>query len=420
MNAKAIGNSRLILAISAALAGPLLEPLGEESGGFHLSGGSSQGKSTALAVAASVWGCAVHSWRATDNAAETMALGASDALLALDEISQAEGKTVDALAYMLANGSGKARMRRDTTARLVTTWRTLFLSTGEAGLADKMAEAGKRARAGQEVRVVEVPADAGRGLGLFEDLHGDMPAADFARALRASAEAHRGHVARAFLARLVQDLDGHVAAARAYREAWLRDHLPKDAHGQVARVAGRFALAAAAGELAAELLDWGTGTAEQAAAKCFRAWLAARGGSGAAEIRDGLAQVRAFLEQHGSSRFEAAWRADERGVVVHTQNRCGFRQGVEREDLEMEVDGTGNARRPHDWTFYVLSEAWKRELCKGFDADAIAREMVAHGWLAAGDGRNHARKVSIPGHGRPRVYTILPAFLSAGPEDGEA
>ena len=43
-----VGNSRVVLAISAALAAPLLTPVGLEGGGLHLVGPSSTGKTTAL------------------------------------------------------------------------------------------------------------------------------------------------------------------------------------------------------------------------------------------------------------------------------------------------------------------------------------------------------------------------------------
>ena len=102
-------------------------------------------------------------WRTTDNAAEVLARGASDALLCLDEVSQADGRAVDAIVYMLGNGTGRRACSRDATARAGSPGGVLFLSTGETGLAAKMQEAGRRARAGQEVRLVEVPADAGRG-----------------------------------------------------------------------------------------------------------------------------------------------------------------------------------------------------------------------------------------------------------------
>jgi uncharacterized protein (DUF927 family) len=45
-----------VLAISAAFAGPLLNLIDAESGGFHLRGASSIGKTTALVLAGSVWG----------------------------------------------------------------------------------------------------------------------------------------------------------------------------------------------------------------------------------------------------------------------------------------------------------------------------------------------------------------------------
>jgi hypothetical protein len=60
-----------VFAICCALTGPLLKLLGGEGGGFHFRGGSSIGKSTALNIAASVWGGGgvsgfSRTWRATD------------------------------------------------------------------------------------------------------------------------------------------------------------------------------------------------------------------------------------------------------------------------------------------------------------------------------------------------------------------
>jgi uncharacterized protein (DUF927 family) len=403
----ASGNSRLALALCVPFVGPLLYLLNEESGGFHLVGGSSSGKTTALYCAASVWGVAVHSWRATDNAAEALAHGASDAFLALDEVSQADGRAVDAMAYMLGNGAGKARMRRDASARPIITWRLPFLSTGETGLAAKMQEGGRRARAGQEVRVVEVPADAGAGRGIFENLHGFASGDALARHLRLSAERQKGHPARAFLDEITKQPEATVEAIAAMRDAWVRANLPLGVDGQVSRVARRFGLVAAAGELAAGLgiLPWPEGEAERAAAQCFTNWLEARGGSGPAELRDGIAQVRAFLEAHGSSRFEPAWIAQDHrpdagahmeDTLRRTINRAGFR----RDDA---------AER---WEYYVLPEAWQCELCRGFDAKTIASAMAEKAWLRKGDGGRLTHKPRVPGFGTPRVYIITADFLS--------
>ena len=248
----AIGNSRLAFAICTALAGPLLHQLEEESGGFHLAGQSSSGKTTAAELAASVWGSKVHSWRTTDNAAESMAVGASDTLLVLDEMGQADGRTVDVLAYMLSNGSGKNRLGRYATAQQTLTWRILFLSTGELGLAAKLQESGRRSRAGQSVRVVEISADAGAGHRLFEVIPEPSANADeFARNLKRAAGEHRGHAGRAFLEALVRERSEIVARVRHLRRSFVEQHMPAGCDGQVSRVVGRFGLVAAAGEIAA-------------------------------------------------------------------------------------------------------------------------------------------------------------------------
>ena len=155
--------------------------------GLHLRGGSSIGKSTALFVAGSVWGGSplngyVRQWRATDNGLEGVAVAHCDTLLCLDELSQIDARAAGAVAYMLANGAGKARASRSGESRAPMHWRSLFLSSGEISLADKLAEDGRNISlaAGQQVRVIDIPADAGAGYGLFEHLHGFTSADAFA------------------------------------------------------------------------------------------------------------------------------------------------------------------------------------------------------------------------------------------------
>ena len=94
--AKAIGNPLLLLAISAAFAGPLLTPLKEEGGGVHFHGPSSIGKTALGCAAASVWGgpSFVKNWRATANGIEGTATLHNDCILILDEISQGEPREV--------------------------------------------------------------------------------------------------------------------------------------------------------------------------------------------------------------------------------------------------------------------------------------------------------------------------------------
>ena len=83
----AIGNSKLAFVLSAAFGAPALELLNEPSGGFHLIGKSSSGKSTLLLAAASVWSRPadfIRTWRSTSNGLESVAASLNDNLLILD------------------------------------------------------------------------------------------------------------------------------------------------------------------------------------------------------------------------------------------------------------------------------------------------------------------------------------------------
>lgn len=397
-----IGNSRLVLAVSAALAGPLLQPISGESGGLHFVGGSSLGKTTSLLVAGSACGGGgvrgfVRTWRATDNGLEAVAVLHCDSLLCLDEMSEVDGKTAGNIAYMLANGTGKARARKDGTERRAQEWRLLFLSTGEITLADKVREDGRRrATAGQGVRVVDIPADAGAGMGLFENLHGSPDGDAFARRLKEASGAYYGTALRAFLGALTTNLDEMTTRATQFIKDFTERLCPPGADGQVRRVAGRFALVAAAGEagIAAGVLPWPKGEAQDAAAKCFRAWLSGRGGIGAAEVQAGLEQVRAFLQAHGSSRFEDLDADQPRAVI----NRAGYRRKT--------TEGV---------QFYVFPEAFRGEVCSGLNLPLMCRELAARGWLLSESGR-HTRTVRTP-EGRAKMYVLNSSVLGGDSGD---
>lgn len=409
--AACIGNSRLTFAISAAFAAPLLHLVNLEPGGFHLRGGSSTGKTTALLCAGSVWGGGgvrgyLRSWRTTDNALEGVALAHCDTLLCLDEMGEALPHALSAAAYMLANGTGKRRMTKNAEARPVSEFRTLFLSTGEIGLADKIAEdgRGRRAKAGQSVRVVDIPADAGAALGLFEVLHGSSDAGAFAERLRRAASEHYGTAARAFLAALVADPDRIASFVSDHVAEFVAENCPRGADGQVGRVVRRFALVSAAGELAIALgiLPWSEGEANAGAARCFRDWLAERGGSGAAEIEQGIAAVRRFLELHGEARF-APWGGELQSTLGQeggrvTVNRAGFRKAG--------ADGMTE--------FFILPEVWRDEVLAGFDAQAIGRALAERGVLVRGEGGKLQSKPRLPGMGPSRCYLIASRIFNGG------
>lgn len=55
----------------------------------------------------------VRTWRITDKALEALATRHNDTLLILDEMSQVDPNQAGEVAYMLGNGRGKGRGRRE-------------------------------------------------------------------------------------------------------------------------------------------------------------------------------------------------------------------------------------------------------------------------------------------------------------------
>ena len=380
-----IGNSRLSFALCAAFAGPLLRLAGLEGGGFSFEGGSSSGKTTALQIAASVWGGPEHvrSWRATDNGLENIAVLHNDNVLMLDEVGQVNGKILAECAYMLANGQGKGRSSREGHLRKSHSWRLLFLSSGELGLADKLAENGLKSRGGQEVRFVGLPVDTS----MLTELHGFPHAGAVVNRLKELTDLHYGHAGRAFLHKLTEP-DTMTTVLSELQPALantVNRLVPAGADGQVRRVAQRFALCGLAGGLAVQMeilpADF---DAPGCAEHCFHDWLAARGGIGASENAAILAAVRLFIEQHGASRFQ-----DLDTQMSTCPNRVGFRRNV------------------RDITEYiVLPESFRAEIIKGFSPRRAAAVLRKAGWLQLSDGKNTTKR-ELPGMGRIRAYVLV-------------
>lgn len=411
------GNSRLLFAVSVAFAAPLLHLVGGESGGFHFRSNSSDGKTTALRVACSVCGDGsyMQRWRATDNGLEALAMQHCDALLALDELAQLDPRAAGEVAYMLANGSGKARAARTGGARERSFWRVLFLSAGEISLAQHMAEAGKVTRAGQEIRLADIPADAGAGLGAWEELHGQANGAEFSRAIEQAARKYHGAALVAFLKELTK---GNTSLPEQLREAQKRfeaRYLTDNASGQARRVADRFALVGMGGELATAwgLTGWQEGEAMGAAGLCFQAWLAGRGGEGNQEEAAMLAQVREFLERHGDGAFDLWHRlGDDRSA--RTADRAGVRRWIQPDGTPITrasqiEDGSEGAEFQTE--YFIFEQPWRTRACKGFDPKAVASMMAARGFLKHIKGRMQAR-VRIPGFGQVLAYHVTPALFA--------
>lgn len=405
-------SSRAAFVICAALAAPLLTPLNRAGFGVHLFGQSSRGKTTLLTLAGSVWGGGgndgfVRNWRVTSNGAEGLLCDHNDLLLPLDELTTVAPETAAELYYLLANGHGKVRATREGEAREAMQSRVLVLSSGENSAAQQIAQARGRVRltGGMAVRMVDLPIEHAPGEA-FENLAGFDSAGQLAETIAVRAESHYGHAGPAFVQAIVERRAEVVSAVEDGIARFLDDQVSPGDDPQVRRVAERFGLIAAAGRCATEfgILPWAPGSAFRASERCFQAWRDSRGGGESHEERDALSHLKAFFEAHGRARFErlhgntgqtseaVGTRSDDHAI----RDRCGYRA---------EFDGEGTV-------FYVLPEAFRREVCAGHNPDLVIRIARSHGALIEGEGGRPQKKVRLPDYpSGVRVYALRPDLL---------
>jgi uncharacterized protein (DUF927 family) len=361
------GNSRLIFCLGTSFASPLLEPAQIKSGGFHLVGTTSIGKTTAINVAASVAGLKnIPNWRATINALEGKAAEFNHLLLPLDEIGQADPQTVGATAYMLGNEQGKGRM--DKTLRNVKpkTWLLLFLSTGEVAMVEYLHQAKIPAKGGMEARLPSIPAGAGKGFGVFENLHGYKTSKEFVVALELSIRQQQGTALDEYLTRLVE-----VRRSEGW-DKQIRNRVHEIAsklsqqHNDMAigRVAERFALVQAGLELAHSfgLLPFPIEECSWAVSQMFTAWVNFRGGAGSIEIKEACNKIKhLFVSSQYGDRIQDS-RCPERIV----RNLLAYRIG---DTVTNNVE------------YCVPTAIFAKELADGVDKLELVKELHARKWL---------------------------------------
>ena len=268
------GHALPVLAISTALAGPLRHLAGQEGEGVNIFGGSSKGKTTILQAAASVW--YVRAWRATANGLEGAAASATDTALVLDELGVLEARDAQTAIYGLANASGKVRAARDGSLRAEKLARAH--SFGEVPIETKLAEdRGRKARAGQLVRMLDIPAGVS---GVFDHDGPSNDAGALAKAFKLAAISAYGTGGLEFVRRIIAEGADEIGeTARNMIAAFIETAAPAGSDGQIDRAAQRLGLIAAAGELATalEIVPWRAGEARDAAL-----WLSRNGSTGAA------------------------------------------------------------------------------------------------------------------------------------------
>ncbi len=391
-------HSLLAFSLCTAFAGQLLDPLNQQGGGFHIKGGSSKGKSTALNLASSVWGNPKNfyrTWRATGNNLEHTAYMHNDGFLVLDEIGEiANPKELGNIVYMLANGMGKGRMTKQITAKPMHQWKVIFLSSGEKSLKDIMTEQGQKTKLGQEIRLADIDIDQSE-YGIFDSIDFAEDAPKQAIELSKRMADCYGVAGIAWLEYLTSNKGERMDEARELLDQYRQVLTVNQSQGHIVRVATYFALVATAGELAtkANITGWKSGTAFNAVQKVFNQWLGSFEQVGDYENREIVTHVKAFFEANESSRFEAI--TPDPDHIERINNRVGYWKIENGEKI-----------------FYVLPEQFKNEVCKGYDSRKAARALLAYNLLEHDTGKT-SKTARIPSRKNAvKVYAVKEAIFS--------
>lgn len=388
-------HSLAVLAFSCAFSGQLVTPLGIESGGFHIYGTSTDGKSTITKASCSVWGNPKHisnSWRTTDNALENEAELRNDSFLNLDELRQATPKAVSDIVYMLTGGQGKARSTKAGKNRDSKQFSLMYTSTGEITLEDHLRRGNIELDAGLLLRFAHLPSDAGKGYGVFESINYGSNSNDVGNRINELAAENYGYAGIKWLEYLTSDKDAVMQKAQQLLDSFIEQQIHAK-NGQAHRVLRRFALVAVAGELAtlAGITGWQRGRAFDAIAQCFNIWLSSLGNGENMEETKILEQIKVFFEANGTSRFEDLTikrQADGEVIRPRIHNRVGYYD-------------------PDSKMYLVSPDMFKTEVCLGMNAANVKKVLIKHGWImefSEGNGKKlYVKKCLLPDNTRPRM-----------------
>jgi hypothetical protein len=401
------GNSNVVLAVGCFFANPLLNFAGEPGGGFHFYGYSKVGKTLIGALGQSVWGKPYapgagadafgFTWESTASRIGQRALLRSDVGLYLDEIDVGERKAAAATVYKLAGGLDKGRY-----GQAERDFNILFVSTGEPSLAEYLSDA----RQGQLVRLVDIPAEV-QPDSAFETISGDEIAAAGRRFYAATKEFH-GTVGYDWLQHLVtlgpKRIKGEL---KLLRESWLA--LPQvmgiagRAHPQVVSVVNRFALIAAALNMAAiaEIVPWSVADIDEAIISCMARWLRQRGNV------DTSGELLREIERR---RQMVAATIDDRFIHLRIEKRRLVpASAADERKMPAERDFDGYIKE--DGRILVKPEAWQRWWA-ACDADAVKQKLLRDRLLIPGaDDIAPSLEKFKSGAPAARFYVLAPAFI---------
>ena len=386
-----VGFPRVLLGLYASLVPPLLQILGAPNLIIDWWNRTTTGKTTALRLAASVWGnpdeqapdSFIASWDATEVYIERACSMLTGLPLLLDDTKRAKNPAlVGKIVYEVAQGRGRSRGNVKSLAR-TGSWRTALLSTGESPATSFTQDGGTRAR------VLEIPG--------YPFGRADAETGKLVKKLNMELKANFGHAGPRFVQWLIKNQDLWDQLVELYHSAIARYSamLPEDRSRIDLAVVNRLAHFAAAIEVAAVCAEEALGLP----------W----------EIGDPL---KTIWHEIVANTGEAP--GDERALrdVVswaHSQRETFW--GARRSSSLPQVPSAGWSGRwdkEQGWEFIAFYRHLLKRLLSdaGYEPEAVLAGWKERGWLDVGKGRGFDKSVRVD-EDNPCLIVIRRAAIDA-------
>jgi putative DNA primase/helicase len=246
-----------------------------------------------------------------------------------------------------------------------------------------MQEGGKKAKTGQLLRLLNVPAH--RQFGVFDDLHHFTDGRIMSDFFKTECSKNYGYAGVKFVEYLLKQHPESLSAKLALIE---QSFVYQDS--QAARAASRFAVYALAGELAIEagILQWAEFAAVNACKTMFDEWQKIHG-TGITEHREILQNVLDYILKYGANRFTPK----------------DFRSN--NDETIRERAGWWTRDKTTERHIYLFTSSALREAGGGYDLNRVLDALDNAGWIADRDTNSRSKKTHITGIGKTNLYWIL-------------
>lgn len=417
---KTIDYPFLVFGLCIAFSSLLLYWFNHAIGGFHFFGNSSKGKTTLLQVIASVFGYAgdpeskengknpyIVRWNSTLNGMESLAAAHNDRPLCIDEVGSTGGIDFSPLIYMLAGGEGKKTMTQTRDLRAVKTWRSVVISTGEVSMQDKIEEAGKKMKAGQAVRFLDIHcADRiFKNIVHYRQILDPSPEV-LAKELKEACKTYYGTAGTAFIKYLLllkdsdSQLKDHLQQLLGNIQSSISERITSDLSAEQKRVIDKLSIVGVAGVLASDckLIPQSRQQILDAIVHMADFWV-----NDNTDIQDStraesairtflLTQVARICKLTGTSNFSA-------NLTQSTiQNIAGYIKDDE---------------------YWIIPEVLQKEVLSGYNIKSVCTQLIAKNIMFNDKDRYTSRRTIEKGK-RINFYVISTAILDEEEKDDDS